>query len=237
MNIDPVTIICSDKRRFLTIAQVVDNFDCFQMIHEARKELDILEFYKREMFSSDEFKEEYNKYMEISVFSTKPEEEIKELTPTARKLYLASEKAKKILREIKRGKSFVDILTFGILCNEVWDKDLDQGATLLNGSDLFDLTKDGEFYIDKTEAAIIITPETTQHKLLEQFRKYHKELPLFDTISNVERDRRWCWLSLNGLSYSQIHQMEYSRKDGERITERGVGIAIKRYREVVNRYV
>lgn len=91
-------------------------------------------------------------------------------------------------------------------------------------------------------AIIQVTKETTEVELLEVFHKFKKmpsdntyEKSLFsgesfnpDTISNIERDRKWYWLNKGGLGYEKISQQ--AKSEGIVITWSAVRAAIKQYK-------
>ncbi len=131
--------------------------------------------------------------------------------------------------------NFFTVIFCSILFNNINDGDL-----LYPKSHLFlneNLSAEIPPHKGTFNSYISINSQTKLEDVKKQFIKYQKHIKSKDTISNIDRNRKWYWFNVSkkfggsGLSYSKIYEKIIN--EGERISYSGMEKAIQSYKAII----
>jgi hypothetical protein len=221
MKLDPpIKIDIDDLFKYCVVAFFVDKPDFLGVIREARKDLGIKKLLTREE----------TEHLHLG-FVTKKDNPTKKYKWPRRgsDKYKFLKKCNNMLANLyqiyQADWYFQDVIVFSILSGVVNENDLDTRPYFLNRRDFHE--DEGYNNIGEGIGAIVIYPHTSDKEVADVLHKFRKGLKIPDTITNIKRDRKWLWLKVGGLSYSEIQKL--ATTEGEPITRDGVIKAIKQY--------
>lgn len=143
-----------------------------------------------------------------------------------------------LLDKYHRSTFFYNIVKFGIMSGEVWEKDY-KAVGIVTGSLFHAFAAWPNFRgtttltLKDTEVAIIIYPETKKEEVVELFdsiQEYRSNNPSWkvpDTVRNIKRDRTLYWLNRQNIGYQRLATRE--KRGKHNISWEGSRDAIKAY--------
>lgn len=203
MKIKPVTIDIEDKRLFTQVAFLVDRPDFIQKVHEIRKE------YKIDA-----------KMQSTNYFKTVSDEELRQLQQRSDIYKVAA----KIRQKFKYPPYFDDFIVQTILFNRVHAIRQTKTVTHLAKTITTPLSKP-DLSENHLEMAIHITPLSTKKDVLKAFEETKQVSTEYehthqlskvldqDTLTNIERDRRWYWRVQKDNGYQKLINKLNNRPD------------------------
>jgi hypothetical protein len=226
LNIEPIKIKIADIYKYSQVAYLVDRDDFLKDIVKTRKLLKLKDLIPRKDFELiEEVQTDYvNNLFELKISIDKSPEYKRRANIFKKKLEIENFLSL-IFKKYKIADDLSNIVVYSILCNEVWDKDLNIGASFFPGDEIINYSDQPLF--SKHAGFIAVFPSTKIENVNQIFRDYKRSLKIPDIITNIKRDRKWYWLKKAGWSYSKI--FEKAKSEGEYITRDGVIKAIKQY--------
>lgn len=258
MSIPYIKITIKNPRRYTQVAFFVDRDDFLKDIVTVRKRLKITTlpytFSKLPYAEANNVVDYYHRgiasiYDVSECFKDICTKEHIWLTDLSRPLATAVAFAESLLRKYNKGRLYLPVALSAILTGVIRDDDFSSTRIVTIGKKDAQRIMD-EFEDDETIIAIQVNRESKPVEVKDVFAAIqayyfgekkpntdlvglisdnasHDKLP--DTISNIDRDRRWYWQNKNGLSYKKIWMQ--SPRNERTYDESGVIKAINQYKD------
>jgi len=137
LNIEPIKIKIADIYKYSQVAYLVDRDDFLKDIVKTRKLLKLKDLIPRKDFELiEEVQTDYvNNLFELKISIDKSPEYKRRANIFKKKLEIENFLSL-IFKKYKIADDLSNIVVYSILCNEVWDKDLNIGASFFPGDEI-----------------------------------------------------------------------------------------------------